>query len=157
MRAQPLRCSAAHRRRPLAAARSPSPLAAASCGLLHVFLQHTSASLVLNENADPDVRADFESWARLAVPEGREAPWQHTDEGDDDMPAHIKAAVIGGPSLTLPVSDGRCALRCGLWKRVAPLKARHRLALGTWQGIWLAEHRDKGGWRRLVLTLQGVE
>jgi len=146
VRAQPC---AAHRRR------SSPPLAAASCGLLHVFLQHTSASLVLNENTDPDVRIDFESWARLAVPEGREAPWQHTDEGDDDMPAHIKAAVIGGPSLTLPVSDGRCAVVCG--RESLSSKPANRLALGTWQGIWLAEHRDKGGRRRLVLTLQGVE
>ena len=115
----------------------PKELASVRCGLLHVFIQHTSASLVLGENADPDVRVDFETWARLAVPEGRGAPWVHTDEGDDDMPAHIKAAVIiGGPSLTLPVRDGK-------------------LALGTWQGIWLAEHRDSGGRRNLILTLQG--
>ena len=113
-----------------------SELSAVRCGLLHVFIQHTSASLVLNENADGDVRADFERWARLAVPEGSNAPWAHTDEGNDDMPAHIKAAVIGGPSLIIPVRNGK-------------------LALGTWQGIWLAEHRDNGGSRRLIVTLQG--
>jgi secondary thiamine-phosphate synthase enzyme len=103
-------------------------------GLLHVFIRHTSASLTLNENASPDVRRDFESWANEAVPE--DAPyWTHTDEGPDDMPAHIKASLMG-PSLTLPVSGGR-------------------LAVGTWQGIYLCEHRDRGGARSLVLTLQG--
>jgi secondary thiamine-phosphate synthase enzyme len=103
-------------------------------GLLHVHIRHTSASLTLNENASPDVRADFESWFNRAVPE--EAPyWRHTLEGPDDMPAHIKASLLG-PSLTLPVRDGR-------------------LALGTWQGIYLCEHRDAGGPRSLVLTLHG--
>ena len=72
-------------------------------------VQHTSASLVLNENADPDVRADLERWCNLSVPEGPSAPWQHTDEGHDDMPAHVKAAVFGS-SLTLPITDGRLAL-----------------------------------------------
>jgi secondary thiamine-phosphate synthase enzyme len=91
--------------------------------------------LVLNENADPDVRADMETWASLAVPEGPTAPWRHTDEGHDDMPAHVKAAVFGS-SLTIPITDGR-------------------LALGQWQGIWLAEHRNDGGSRRLVITVQG--
>jgi secondary thiamine-phosphate synthase enzyme len=103
-------------------------------GLAHVHILHTSASLTLNENASPDVRRDFESWFDRAVPEN--APfWTHTDEGPDDMPAHIKASVLG-PSLTLPVRDGR-------------------FALGTWQGIYLCEHRDHGGARSLVVTLFG--
>ena len=103
-------------------------------GLLHLLIRHTSASLTLNENASPDVREDFESWFDEAVPE--EAPyWTHTSEGADDMPAHIKASLLG-PSLTLPVSDGR-------------------LALGTWQGIYLCEHRNRGGARSLVATLHG--
>ena len=109
-------------------------LAELRVGLAHVFIQHTSASLTLNENASADVRRDFESWFDAAVPEG--APiWTHTLEGPDDMPAHIKAALLG-PSLSLPVADGR-------------------LALGTWQGIYLCEHRDAGGARRLVVTLSG--
>ena len=104
----------------------------AEAGLLNVFVQHTSASLTLNENASPDVRRDFASWFDDAVPE--DAPyWTHTQEGPDDMPAHIKASLLG-PSLTLPVRGGR-------------------LALGTWQGIYLCEHRDSGGSRRLLLTL----
>lgn len=103
-------------------------------GLLHLLIQHTSASLALNENASPDVRRDFETWFDRAVPEG--APyWTHTLEGDDDMPAHVKAALLG-PSLTLPVREGR-------------------LALGTWQGIFLCEHRDHGGPRSLVATVWG--
>jgi secondary thiamine-phosphate synthase enzyme len=103
-------------------------------GLVHLLIQHTSASLALNENAAPEVRRDFESWFDQAVPEG--APyWTHTLEGPDDMPAHIKAALLG-PSLTLPVSDGR-------------------LALGTWQGVYLCEHRDRGGPRSLVATVWG--
>ena len=103
-------------------------------GLLHLLIQHTSASLALNENASPDVRHDFESWFDRAVPEG--APyWTHTLEGDDDMPAHVKAALLG-PSLTLPVRGGR-------------------LALGTWQGVFLCEHRDHAGPRSLVVTLWG--
>src|SRR5919106_334282 len=98
-------------------------------GLAHLHLLHTSASLTLNENASPDVREDFESWFDRAVPE--DAPyWTHTDEGPDDMPAHIKASVLG-PSLSLPVSDGR-------------------LALGTWQGIYLCEHRDRPSGRRIL-------
>ena len=105
-------------------------------GLLHVLIQHTSASLALNENASADVRGDFERWANQAVPE--DAPyWTHTLEGPDDMPAHIKAALFG-PSLTLPVADGR-------------------LALGTWQGIYLCEHRERGGDRHVVVTLWGEE
>jgi secondary thiamine-phosphate synthase enzyme len=102
-------------------------------GLLHVFLQHTSASLTINENADPDVRADLESAFSELAPEN--ADYIHTIEGPDDMPAHIKAALLGC-SLTIPVAQGR-------------------LALGTWQGITLCEHRDRAGSRNLVLTLFG--
>ena len=102
-------------------------------GLAHLMLQHTSASLTVNENASPDVRRDFTSWFDRAVPEHADY-WTHTFEGPDDMPAHIKASLLG-PSLMLPVRAGR-------------------LALGTWQGIYLCEHRDAGGARRLVLTLQ---
>jgi secondary thiamine-phosphate synthase enzyme len=105
-------------------------------GLAHVFIQHTSASLALNENASPDVRRDFESWFNEAVPE--DAPyWTHTLEGPDDMPAHIKASLLG-PSLTLPVRNGS-------------------FAVGTWQGIYLCEHRDSGGARRLTVTAFGEE
>jgi secondary thiamine-phosphate synthase enzyme len=105
-----------------------------SVGLLHLLIQHTSASLALNENASPDVRRDFETYFNVAVPE--DAPyWTHTLEGADDMPAHIKAALLG-PSLTLPISHGR-------------------LALGTWQGIYLCEHRNHGGSRSLVATVFG--
>jgi secondary thiamine-phosphate synthase enzyme len=103
-------------------------------GLLHVFIRHTSASLTSNENASPDVRDDFESYFNAAVPEDARY-WTHTIEGPDDMPAHIKASLLG-PSLSLPVSGGR-------------------LATGTWQGIYLCEHRDNGGARSLVLTLSG--
>ena len=102
-------------------------------GIAHLFLRHTSASLTLNENASPDVRRDFETWFNAAVPEP--FAWTHTLEGPDDMPAHVKASLLG-PSLTLPVSDGR-------------------LALGTWQGVYLCEHRDRGGPRSLVVTLWG--
>ncbi|MGQ7247077.1 secondary thiamine-phosphate synthase enzyme YjbQ [Halomonas sp. V046] len=103
-------------------------------GLLHVFIQHTSASLTVNENADPTVREDFERHFNVMVPE--DAPYyRHTDEGSDDMPAHLKASLLG-PSLTVPVGNGR-------------------LSLGTWQGIYLCEHRDHGGSRNLVLTLNG--
>ena len=99
----------------------------------HVFIRHTSASLTLNENASPDVRRDFETWFSRAVSESDR--WEHALEGPDDMPAHIKASLLG-PSLTLPVADGR-------------------LALGTWQGVYLCEHRDHGGPRDLVVTLHG--
>jgi secondary thiamine-phosphate synthase enzyme len=102
-------------------------------GLLHVFIRHTSASLTLNENASPDVRRDLNAWLDDAVPEGRR--WEHSLEGPDDMPAHVKASLMG-PSLLLPVAGGR-------------------LALGTWQGIYLCEHRDHGGAREVLLTLQG--
>ena len=104
-------------------------------GLLHLLIQHTSASLALSENASPDVRRDFVAWFDRAVPD-RAPYWTHTLEGDDDMPAHIKSALLGS-ELTLPVGDGR-------------------LALGTWQGIYLCEHRDRGGPRRIVATLQGA-
>jgi secondary thiamine-phosphate synthase enzyme len=103
-------------------------------GMLHILIQHTSASLTLNENASPDVRADFESWFNEAVPE--QAPyWTHTLEGDDDMPAHIKASLLG-PTLMLPIAHGRPAL-------------------GTWQGIYLCEHRSNGGPRSIVVTAWG--
>ena len=104
-------------------------------GLLHLQIQHTSASLTLNENASPDVRRDFESWFTRAVPE--DADWEHSLEGSDDMPAHIKASLLG-PSLTVPIAGGRPAL-------------------GTWQGIYLCEHRDRGGQRTLVATAFGEE
>src|SRR5262245_22224502 len=102
-------------------------------GLLHVFIQHTSASLTINENADPDVQADLETSFSAIAPE--DFPYQHTMEGPDDMPAHVKAAMLGS-SVTIPVANGQ-------------------LALGTWQGIYLCEHRNNGGRRRVVLTLWG--
>ena len=103
-------------------------------GLLHLLIRHTSASLTLNENASPDVRRDFESFFDATVAE--DAPyWTHTLEGADDMPAHIKASLLG-PSLSLPVANGG-------------------LALGAWQGVYLCEHRDHGGPRSLVATLWG--
>lgn len=105
-----------------------------SVGLLHVFIQHTSASLTVNENADPTVRQDFESFFNRAVPEDQPY-YRHNDEGSDDLPAHIKASLLGS-SVSLPVKNGR-------------------LNVGTWQGIYLCEHRNHGGSRRLVLTLQG--
>jgi secondary thiamine-phosphate synthase enzyme len=108
-------------------------LARFDVGLLHVFIQHTSASITINENADPDVPADLESAFVHIVPE--DFPYRHTIEGPDDMPAHVKAAMIGS-SVTIPVAGGS-------------------LALGTWQGIYLCEHRRNGGRRRLVLTLWG--
>lgn len=104
-------------------------------GLLHVFIQHTSASLTINENADPTVRKDFESHINKMVPEN--APYyEHTLEGPDDMPAHIKASMMGS-SVSVPITNGR-------------------LNLGTWQGIYLCEHRNRGGQRRLVLTAHGT-
>jgi len=103
-------------------------------GVLHLLIMHTSASLALNENASPDVRRDFETWFNAAVPE-RATFWTHTLEGPDDMPAHVKAALLG-PSLTLPLSGGRPAL-------------------GTWQGIYLCEHRDRGGARSVIATAWG--
>ncbi len=109
-------------------------LAEIEVGILHLLIQHTSASLTLNENASPDVRRDFESWFNEVVPE-RAPYWTHTLEGPDDMPAHIKAALLG-PSLTIPISNGRPAL-------------------GTWQGIYLCEHRDRGGSRSVLATAWG--
>jgi len=110
-----------------------SALAQVQTGLLHLLLQHTSASLTLNENCDPTVRSDMENHFMRQVPEA--APYQHDYEGRDDMPAHIKSSTLG-VSLLLPVQRGR-------------------LMLGTWQGIWLGEHRIHGGARRIVATLQG--
>lgn len=105
-------------------------------GVLQVFIKHTSASLTINENADPTVRTDFESHFNKMVPEN--APYyQHTYEGPDDMPAHIKASLLG-PSVQLPITNGRPNL-------------------GTWQGIYLCEHRDYGGSRKLVITVWGTE
>lgn len=105
-------------------------------GLLHLLIQHTTASLALNENASPEVRRDFETYFNLIVPE-QTGMWTHTLEGPDDMPSHVKAALLG-PSLTLPITEGR-------------------LALGTWQGIYLCEHRNRGGSRRVIATALGGE
>ena len=102
-------------------------------GLLHVFIQHTSASLTINENADADVRTDLEMALNKIAPEN--LPYVHTIEGPDDMPAHVKASLMGG-SVSIPISNGR-------------------LALGTWQGIYLCEHRNQASQRSLVLTLWG--
>lgn len=103
-------------------------------GLLHLFIQHTSASLTINENVSPDVRSDLESHLNVIVPE--DAPhYEHTDEGSDDMPAHLKASLLGS-ELTIPVGRGE-------------------LLLGTWQGIYLGEHRNHGGSRQVVATLSG--
>ena len=104
-----------------------------SVGLMHVFIQHTSASLTINENADPDVPQDMESSINSIVPEN--FPYTHTMEGPDDMPAHVKASLMGS-SVTIPIADGQPCL-------------------GTWQGIYLCEHRNHGGGRRLVVTIQG--
>ncbi|MEL2241840.1 secondary thiamine-phosphate synthase enzyme YjbQ [Leclercia adecarboxylata] len=102
-------------------------------GLLHLLLQHTSASLTLNENCDPTVRSDMEQHFLKSVPDN--ARWEHDDEGPDDMPSHIKSSMLG-VSLLLPVNHGR-------------------VQLGTWQGIWLGEHRIHGGSRKIIATLQG--
>lgn len=104
-------------------------------GLLHCFIQHTSASLTINENADPDVRTDFETAMNYVVPEN--LSYIHTIEGPDDMPAHVKASMMGS-SVSVPVASGR-------------------LRMGTWQGIYLCEHRDHATSRTIVLTLQGQE
>ena len=111
-----------------------SELRSLRVGVALVFIQHTSASLTLNENASPDLRRDFAAWFDRAVPDGADY-FTHTLEGDDDMPAHIKSSLTDS-SLTLPVREGR-------------------FALGTWQGIYLCEHRDSGGPRRLLLTAFG--
>tara|TARA_R110002111_G_scaffold177322_1_gene243395 strand:- start:29082 stop:29501 length:420 start_codon:yes stop_codon:yes gene_type:complete len=102
-------------------------------GLMHVFIMHTSASLSINENADPDVPVDLEMAFNKIAPES--LPYVHTCEGPDDMPAHVKASMIGN-SLSIPISRGQ-------------------LCLGTWQGIYLCEHRNHAGGRRLVVTIQG--
>lgn len=101
-------------------------------GLMNILIQHTSAGITLNENADPSVRRDFESFMNKLIPEN-DPVYQHTDEGPDDMPAHLKASLIGS-SLMIPITN-------------------HRLNLGTWQGIYLCEFRNRGGQRRLVVTI----
>ena len=103
-------------------------------GILHLFIKHTSASLTINENADPTVRTDFESHFNMLAPENQ-SYYQHTFEGSDDIPAHLKASLLGS-SVSIPTTDGR-------------------LNLGTWQGIYLCEHRDHGSARKLVATIQG--
>lgn len=103
-------------------------------GMMNIFILHTSASLTLNENADPTVRQDFESYFNRAVPED-EPYYRHQDEGSDDLPAHIKSSLLGS-SLNIPVTNGLPRL-------------------GTWQGIYLCEHRNHGGSRRIVVTVQG--
>ena len=110
-----------------------SDLSQLSVGLLHLFIQHTSASLTLNENYDAAVRADMEDALNRVAPE--DAGYRHDDEGPDDMPAHVKASLVGS-SVMVPITDGK-------------------LALGTWQGVWLCEHRDRGGSRRVVATMHG--
>jgi secondary thiamine-phosphate synthase enzyme len=105
-----------------------------SIGVVHLFIQHSSASLTINENADPTVRTDIESHFNHFVPE-RAKYYLHTYEGDDDMPAHIKASILGA-NITIPITNGR-------------------LNLGTWQGIYLGEHRDHGGSRHIVATISG--
>jgi len=107
-----------------------------SIGIINIFIKHTSASLTINENADPTVRLDFESYFNRSIAEN-EPYYQHTLEGSDDLPAHIKSSLLGN-SLNIPISEGR-------------------LNMGTWQGIYLCEHRNHGGSRRLVLTLSGQE
>ena len=103
-------------------------------GMMNIFIMHTSASLTINENADPAVRQDFESYFNHAVPE--DEPWYiHQDEGSDDLPAHLKTSILGN-SLNIPIADGRPRL-------------------GTWQGIYLCDHRNRGHSRRLVVTIQG--
>lgn len=109
-------------------------LAEISKGICQVFICHTSASLTINENADPTVRIDFETYFNKAVPEN-DPDYQHDDEGPDDMPAHLKSALLGS-SVSIPIRNGR-------------------LALGTWQGIYLCEHRNHGGSRELVITAWG--
>ena len=115
-------------------------LARFEVGLAHLFIQHTSASLTINENADPTVRQDFESVFNRLVPQDQPSSllnfhYRHNYEGSDDLPAHIKSSLLGS-TLLLPIRQGE-------------------LALGTWQGIYLGEHRDQGGSRRLIVTLQG--
>ena len=103
-------------------------------GILQLFIKHTSASLTINENADPTVLTDFESHFNMLAPENQ-SYYQHTFEGSDDMPAHLKASLLGS-SVSIPITDGR-------------------LNLGTWQGIYLCEHRNRGSERKLIITIQG--
>ena len=103
-------------------------------GILQLFIKHTSASLTINENADPTVRTDFESHFNILAPENQ-SYYQHTFEGSDDMPAHLKASLLGS-SVSIPITDGK-------------------LNLGTWQGIYLCEHRNRGSDRKLIITIQG--
>ena len=103
-------------------------------GLLHLFMQHTSASLAINENADPDVRVDMEAYFNQAIPEN-EPYYRHVLEGSDDMPAHLKSVVLGG-DLTIPIANGE-------------------LQMGIWQGIYLCEHRNRAGNRKIIATLNG--
>jgi secondary thiamine-phosphate synthase enzyme len=112
-------------------------------GMVNLFIQHTSASLTINENADPDVRKDMETALNKIIPAqwNRDGTFRHTLEGDDDMPGHVKSSLMG-VSLNIPISNGK-------------------LALGTWQGIYLNEHRDQGGWggghtRNIIITVQGT-
>ena len=109
-------------------------LAKINVGLMNIFIQHTSASLTINENADSTVRADFESFFNRSVPED-EPYYQHTLEGSDDLPAHLKSSILGS-NLTIPITSGN-------------------LGLGTWQGVYLCEHRNSVGGRRLIVTIQG--
>ena len=111
-----------------------APIGHWKAGMCQVFIQHTSASLTINENADPTVRMDFETYFNKAVPEN-DPDYRHDYEGSDDMPAHIKSSMLG-TSVTIPIRHGQ-------------------LALGTWQGIYLCEHRNHGGSRRLVITAWG--
>jgi len=104
------------------------------CGILHLFIKHSSASLTINENADPTVRADMEKHFNVIAPE-RAPYYQHIYEGDDDMPAHIKSSLLGS-SISIPITQGQ-------------------LNLGIWQGIYLGEHRDRGGSRTVVATIHG--
>ena len=104
-------------------------------GILQLFIKHTSASLTINENADPTVRTDFESHFNMLAPENQ-SYYQHTFEGSDDMPAHLKASLLGS-SVSIPITDGK-------------------LNLGTWQGIYLCEHRNRGSDRKLIITIQGA-
>lgn len=104
-------------------------------GIAHVFIQHTSASLTINENADPSVRADMETYFNRAVPESDAKYYEHTLEGSDDMTSHIKASLLGN-SVTIPITNGN-------------------FNLGTWQGIYLCEHRNRGGARNIVVTIMG--
>jgi secondary thiamine-phosphate synthase enzyme len=117
-------------------------LSSIKIGMANIFIQHTSASITINENADPDVRRDLEVALNKIVPASwnHDGTFRHTMEGDDDMPGHVKTSLIG-PSLNIPIQNGR-------------------FALGTWQGIYLNEHRDQGGWggghtRNIIITLQG--